>query len=71
MFFLLCFQISLILVVSNRIQFMKNIVIPSENYIIFNYSMPTSTSSYDETVITQSIEFRLVFDLKGFLKNIN
>ena len=63
MILFLFLQVSFLLVSSNRIQFMKNFVIPKENYTILNYSMPTSTSSYDETAIIQSIEFRLVIIL--------
>ena len=56
-----CFmQFLLVLSLSSRIQFMKNILISSNAYVIMNYSMPSAISSYDESLITQSIEFRLV-----------
>ena len=56
-FFLHCL---LTLIICNRVQFMKNVMIESDDYILLNYSLPNSISSYDETLITQSIEFRLV-----------
>lgn len=59
--FLLRLASLLLLAGANRIQLMRNVLVPSESFIILDYSMPNQTASYDETDITHSVEFRLVF----------
>lgn len=60
MFVILFYVYCLIFIKCHRIQFMKNANVPKDHYLRLNYTVPTKTSSDDETSLKISIEFRLV-----------